>query len=103
MDNISYFHVLSFSIFDRDNNVTIDINPDLKKSICDQIYPLNTNKDLHYDPDQFFIFLKNFSYNNPDIKYDVYYKYEYINHDHINTFQNRLTVYNGFIHDRLMG
>ncbi len=103
MSDKTYFYVLSFSIYDRDNQRMMEISPDKKDFILNKKYPLNSMHDIHYDPQDFFNFLIEFSYSHPNIKFDVFYKYGYVNHDHINTYQNRMTVYNGFIHDRLMG
>ena len=100
---MAYFKVKSFSIFDIDSNKEITVDPILKIMICDDKYMLKSDKDTHYTPENFFKMIKIVSKFNSDKKLIVFYKYEYFNHDHINTFQNKLSVYNTEISDRLMG
>lgn len=103
MSSNPYFLVLSFSIYDRDNDRIMELNNNIKNNILNYKYPLQNYKDIHYTPNHFFDFLKSFSFHHPNIKFDVYYKLEYVNHEHINTYQNKLSLYNGIIQDKLLG
>jgi len=99
----TYFKIKYFRIFNNDTKQEIDVDPLLKELIMYKKYYLQTNKDLHYDPDVFFDYLKLLSSKFPNSKFHVYYKYEYFNHDHINTYMNQLSVNNMEIDDKLMG
>lgn len=103
---MAYFKVKNFTIIDMDHsndNGEIQVDPILKDMICDDKYILNSDKDQHYTPENFFKMIKMISKRYPDKKLHVHYKYEYFNHDHINTFQNILSVKNCEIKDRIMG
>lgn len=100
---MAYFKVKSFSIYDIDDHMDVMIDPLLKDFICSEKYYLNSIYDIHYDPRNFFEFLKLFSSKNPNKKYHVYYKYEYFNHDHINEYMNKMSLINSEIYDRLNG
>jgi len=100
--DLPYFKIRHFTIYNDDSKQEIIIDSLLKDFIKSQKYMLQTNKDIHYDPDNFFDFLKLLSSKYPNEKFHVYYKYEYYNHDHINTYMNQLNICNSIIQDKLM-
>jgi|UniRef100_A0A6C0H0T3 hypothetical protein len=103
LNEAPYFIVKYFAIYDIDNSKDIPIEQEIKANISKEKYYLNSNKDEHYTPENFFTYLRDFSMKYPNVKFIVFYKYEYFNHDHINTYQNKLSVYNQEIVDNLIG
>ena len=65
-------------------------------------YDLNDYRDQHYDPPEFFNYLKEFSNKNPNIKYIIFYKYEFFNHFMDNEYHNKIMMINGEITDDYM-
>jgi len=91
---MAYFKVKNFSIFnitDPENSIEFPINQGIKEFICDESYPLPDTKSQHYEPKGFIDYLNYLSRNNPNIKFKVYYKYIYYNHDSINEYQNQMS------------
>jgi hypothetical protein len=101
MESNSYFKVKNFTMFNKDTNEEVIIDGLLKDFICSTKYYLQLNTDYHYDPLTFINFLKFFSTLYPDNKFIIFYKYEYFNHDNINTYMNRMSVYNSIITDNI--
>jgi hypothetical protein len=100
-DNSPYFKVRYFNIWDTDNKEEVIIDGLLRDYIYSQKHYLQLNTDYHYDPPIFINFLKFLSSIYPNSKFLVSYKYEYFNHDNINTYMNRMTVYNSEIVDKI--
>jgi hypothetical protein len=96
-----YFKVRYFRIWNNDTNEEVIIDGLLRDYIYSQKYNLQLNTDLHYDPPIFINFIKFFSQIYPNEKFLVAYKYEYFNHDNINTYMNRMSVYNSIITDKI--
>ncbi len=103
MNSNTYFKVKNFAIHNVDTHNDVEIDKLLYDFICSQHYFLSSDMDVHYDPKNFFDFLKFFSLQHPNNKFHVYYRYEYFNHDHINLYMNKMSVYKGEIQDRLNG
>jgi len=101
---MTYFKVKSFSIY---NNLTFEkmqIDDDLRQNLYNKMYPLDTYvKDGVHIPDDFYNFIKNISGSFPDVKFTVYYHYQYYDNDHDCIYMNGLSVLNSVITDRLNG
>jgi len=97
----TYFQVKYFYIYNKDTNEKIIINDEKINEICSKKYYLQQKTDEHYDPSILIDFLKFYSTLYPNDKFIVLYKYEYFNHDHINTYMNRMSVHNETINDRI--
>jgi len=97
---MAYFQVKSFVIFSKDGAYQVDDNS--YKIICSKQYHLEDDVGIHYDPIDFFEYLKNMSNMTPDVKYKVLYKYIYHNHSYINEYMNKMEVLNGVITDKLI-
>jgi hypothetical protein len=97
---MAYFQVKHFLIFSKDGAFNVDNN--IQKTICSKEYQLVNDVDKHYDPIEFFDYLKNISNMNQDVKYKVLYKYIYHNHSYINEYMNQMEVLNGVITDKLI-
>jgi hypothetical protein len=100
-ENHPYFKVRYFIIWNKDTNEEVVIDGLLRDYIYSQKYQLQLNTDYHYDPPIFINFIKFFSSIYPENKFIISYKYEYFNHDNINTYMNRMSVYNTEIVDKI--
>ena len=98
---MAYFKLKSFSIYNENIHELIKINENDYNYLKSIRYDLNDYRDQHYDPAEFFNFLKEFSNKNPNIKYIIFYKYEYFNHFMNDEYQNSMMVFNGEITDKL--
>ena len=101
VENYPYFKVRYFSMFNKDTNEEVILDGLLRDYIYSEKYKLQLITDEHYDPTNFINFLKFFSTLYPNDKFIVFYKYEYFNHDHINTYTNRMSVHNSIIVDKI--
>jgi len=93
---MAYFKVKNFAVYDitdPDHSFDFPINDEIKRFICYESYPLPNTKSQHYEPKGFINYLKFLSENNPNIKFKIYYKYIYYNHDHINEYQNQMVLF----------
>jgi hypothetical protein len=100
---MAYFKLKSFSIYDKTNQIYIEIDENEYNNQKSIIYELNDYRDTHYDPPVFYNYIADLSNKkkNKDIIYIINYKYEYFNHHNINEYQNAMMVFNGEITDKL--
>ena len=100
---MAYFKLKNFTIWDSTNQKRIEIDDNHNYFLKSIKYDLNDYRDEHYDPPEFFNYLKEFSNKNLGVTYLISYKYEYFNHHHINEYHNSMNVLNGYITDNLNG
>ena len=100
---MAYFKLKNFSIWDSTNQKRIEVDENDYNNLRSIKYELDDYRDNHYDPPDFFNYLKNFSNKNPNNTYLISYTYEYFNHFMNNEYINGMTVLNGEITDGLIG
>jgi hypothetical protein len=100
---MAYFKLKYFSIWDSTNKQRFEIDDNEYKNLTSIKYDLDDYRDQHYDPPEFFNYLKELSNKNLDVTYLISYTYEYFNHHHINEYKNGMNVFNGEITDKLIG
>jgi len=100
---MAYFKLKSFSIWDSTNQKRINIDDNDYSNLKSIKYDLSDYRDNHYDPPEFYNYVKEFSKKNQNVNYLICYTYEYFNHFMNNTYQNGMNVQNGEITDKLFG
>ena len=100
---MAYFKLKSFTIWDSTNQKRIYIDDNEYTNLKSIKYELNDYRDTHYDPPEFFNYVKKFSNQNKNVSYLICYTYEYFNHYMNNEYQNGMSVVNGVITDGLIG
>jgi len=100
---MAYFKLKSFTIWDSTNQKRININDNDYNNLTSIKYDLNDYRDNHYDPIEFYNYIKEFSNKNYNVHYLICYTYEYFNHFMNNEYKNGMSVLNGQITDKLFG
>jgi len=100
---MAYFKLKSFTIWDSTNQKRIEVDENDYNNLRSIKYELDDYRDNHYDPPEFFNYVKNFSNMNPNVTYLISYTYEYFNHFMNNEYINGMSVLNGEINDGLIG
>jgi hypothetical protein len=99
---MAYFKLKSFSIYDKTNQIHIEIDENDYNNLKSIKYELNDYRDKHYDPPEFYNYITEFSKKNPNIKYRIGYVYEFFNHFMDNEYINVMNIFNGEITDNLI-
>jgi hypothetical protein len=96
---MAYFKLKCFSIYDKTNQIYIEINENDYNNLRSIRYDLNDYRDKHYDPPEFYNYITELSNKNPNIEFIINYKYEFFNHFMDNEYLNSMMVFNGEIND----
>ncbi len=103
---LPYFKVKSFHVSKKNSNNEFDdfiVSDDVKDFILNEVNYLSDKFALHYNSPLLYKYVDYLKNKYPQDYFEVYYKYEYFNHDHVNTYMNRLKISNGVVTDHLIG